>query len=232
MCDFSCFLSAAIALRKWVAGGPRHPILAAMAEWCSPAVRCWIVANVVLVATLAIDGCNAKGDPPGAPPVGGSGTAMGGDGGGSATGGASGGSTGSTISCNPTAGGCLCIVDDAQPGQLAECSPSSVAQSALEQGVCCVAQSLCTCLRYTCRSDPASSYCQCGSVLALAAVTLGAQVAECPAPTAEQKCCFSPDNDMCICSRLACAAEEIQVANCSGARAGACNDGETITACR
>ena len=70
-----------------------------------------------------------------------------------------------------------------------------------ERGVCCVAQSLCTCTPYTCRSDPSSSFCQCGSVVALAGVTLGTAVAECPAPTAAQKCCFSQDNASCICSR-------------------------------
>ena len=50
----------------------------------------------------------------------------------------------------------------------------------------------------------------------------GDLVAECPAPTAGQKCCFSQDNATCICSGLACAAEETQVANCSATAAGAC----------
>ena len=63
-----------------------------------------------------------------------------------------------------------------------------------ERGVCCLTQSLCTCTPYTCRSTPSSSFCQCGSVVALAAVTLGRPVAECPAPAARQKCCFSQDN--------------------------------------
>ena len=143
-----------------------------------------------------------------------------------------GGSGGATISCNGTGGGCLCILGDSQPGQLAVCSPASVAQGAIEQGVCCLAVSLCTCIRYTCRSDPATSFCQCGSVLDLAAVTVGTQVAECPPPTAAQKCCHSQDNGTCICARLACAAEETEVANCSAAAAGACPGGEEIAACR
>src|SRR5262245_28823400 len=187
--------------------------------------RCVFVSNVAFVAALAIGGCDAKGDPPGSP-VGGVGA------GGGAVGGAGGDSSGSTISCNPTGTGCLCIADDTQPGQLDACSPTSVVQGATEQAICCTAQSLCSCIRYTCRSDPSSSFCQCGSVATLATVTLGSAVAECPAPTAQQKCCFSPDNGTCICSGLACAAEETAVPNCSAAAAGACNEGEAIAKCR
>src|SRR5262245_35576445 len=55
------------------------------------------------------------------------------------------GAGGSSISCNPTGTGCLCIADDVQPGTLATCSPTSVAQAETERGVCCVAQALCTC---------------------------------------------------------------------------------------
>src|SRR5262249_40631550 len=117
-------------------------------------------------------------------------------------------------------------------GQLTACSPASVVQGATEQGVCCTAESLCWCIRYTCRSDPSSSYCQCGSVATLATVTLGSPVAACPAPAAGQKCCFSQDNASCICSRLACAAEETEVPGCSATAAGACNPGEAIGACR
>ena len=175
--------------------------------------------------------------PPGSGPLGGSaggnaggGGAPGGSGGGA--GGAGGGLGGSTISCNPTATGCLCFADDTQPSQITDCSPASVVQGATEQGVCCTAQSLCSCLRYTCRSDPASSYCQCGSVATLATVTLGSPVAACPAPVAPQACCFSQDNQSCICSRLACAAEETEVAGCSAAVAGACAAGEEIAKCR
>ena len=203
-------------------------------------VRCGIVTNVVLAAAFAIGGCNATSTPPGSGPLGGSaggsgggdtgGGPLGGNGGG--PGGANGGLGGSTISCNGTGTGCLCIVDDTQPGTITDCTPTSVVQGATEQGVCCTAQSLCTCLRYTCRSDPGSSYCPCGSVATLATVTLGSPVAECPAPVAPQVCCFSQDNQSCICSRLACAAEEMQVAGCSGAVAGACNPGEEIARCR
>src|SRR5437762_10201210 len=178
-------------------------------------VRCGIVANVVLAVALAAGGCDAMSAPPGSGPLGGSaggnaggGGAPGGSGGGA--GGAGGGLGGSTISCNPTATGCLCFADDTQPSQITDCSPASVVQGATEQGVCCTAQSLCSCLRYTCRSDPASSYCQCGSVATLATVTLGSPVAACPAPVAPQACCFSQDDQSCICSRLACAAEETQ----------------------
>ena len=204
-------------------------------------VRCGIVANVVLAVAVLTAGCDSTSAPPGSGPPGGS---AGGNGGGAGTGGAPGGSGGgsgaasggglggSTISCNPTATGCICIVDDTQPGQITACSPASVTQAATEQGVCCAAQSLCSCLRYTCRSDPASSYCQCGSVATLATVTLGSPVAECPPPAASQSCCFSQDNQSCICSRLACAAEETQVPSCSASVAGACNAGEEIAKCR
>jgi hypothetical protein len=94
-------------------------------------VRCGFVANVLFAVTLPaasfIVGCEGRDNVPG-------GGALGGVGGSGA------GGAGSTISCNPTGGGCLCIVDDAQPGQLTECSPTSVAQSAMERGVCCVVQ--------------------------------------------------------------------------------------------
>ena len=145
---------------------------------------------------------------------------------------ANGGSSGAAISCNASGSGCLCIAGDPQPGQITTCTPASVAQGETERGVCCVTQSLCACTRYTCRSDPASSFCQCGSVLTLASVTLGTAVAECPTPGPEQKCCMSQDNASCICSRLACAAEETQMPNCSATAAGACASGEDITACR
>jgi hypothetical protein len=194
-----------------------------MAARRPPRDRCVVVANVAIAFTLfvvcfvvACIGRDVAGGPPGS----------------SGTGGSNGGAGGPAISCNPTGTGCLCILDDAQPGQLTTCSPSSVAQNDMEKGVCCVAQSLCTCTRYTCRSDPASSYCQCGSVAILATVTLGTAVADCPAPTAGQKCCFSQDNASCICSRLACAAEETEVADCSATAAGACTSGEAIAACR
>jgi hypothetical protein len=143
-----------------------------------------------------------------------------------------GGGANATISCNATGTGCLCIVNDPQPGQLDACTPTSVVQSEAERGVCCVTQSICSCIRYTCRSDPASSFCQCGSVANLSTVTLGVPAAECPPPTATQKCCFSPDNASCICSGLACGAEEMPVANCAASTAGACAPGEEIMACR
>jgi hypothetical protein len=178
----------------------------------------------VLVLAIAFVGCEANTDRTGSATLDGS-VGSGGTGG-------FGGTSGSTISCNPTGTGCLCIVDDSQPGQLTACSPASVVQGTTEQAVCCTAQSLCSCIRYTCRSDPASSYCQCGSVAILATVTLGSPAAECPAPTAQQKCCFSQDNASCICSLLACAAEETEVAGCSAAAAGACSAGAAIAACR
>jgi hypothetical protein len=153
-------------------------------------------------------------------------------GGGADGGGGSGASTGASISCNATGTGCLCIANDGQPSQLGECSPTSVATTDTERGVCCVTQALCTCIRYTCRSNPASSYCQCGPVSTLESVTVGSPAAECPAPVTGQKCCFSQDNASCICSRLACAAEEAEVPNCSAATAGACPSGEDIAACR
>jgi hypothetical protein len=190
-------------------------ILAAMATRRPPRVRCGVVANVAVAFVLAIAGCDAKGDGPGGVRI---------DGGG---GGASG-----SISCNTTAGGCLCFVDDAQPGDVNTCSPTSVVANEMERGVCCLTLSLCTCTRYSCRSDPGSSFCQCGSVTTLAGVTLGSPVAECPAPTADQKCCFSQDNDTCVCSRLACAAEETAVSSCSATAAGACNSDEEIDTCR
>jgi hypothetical protein len=124
------------------------------------------------------------------------------------------------------------VLDDPQPGQIATCTPTSVAQNEMERGVCCLTQALCICTAYTCRSNPASSYCQCGSVSALAGVTLGSLVAECPAPSGEQKCCFSRDNASCTCARLACAAEETEVPNCSATTAGACSPGEEIATCR
>jgi hypothetical protein len=183
-------------------------------------VHCGFVANVLFAVVACIAACDGRDNVAGGLV----------DGGNVGTG--SGGSGGSTISCNPTGGGCLCIADDAQPGQLTECSPTSVAQSEMEHGVCCVTQALCACLRYTCRSDPGSSFCQCGSVSTLASVTIGSPVAECPAPAAGKHCCFSQDNATCICSGLACADEETEVAGCSASAAGACNSGEDITACR
>jgi len=192
-------------------------------------IRCAFVANVLhgtlLLITACIFGCDGRDNVAG-------GLTDGGNVGAGGAGGGRGGSIGSSISCNPTSGGCLCIADDAQPGQLTECSPTSVAQSETERGVCCVTQALCACTRYTCRSDPASSFCQCGSVSTLASVTLGSPAADCPAPTAGQHCCFSQDNASCICARLACAEEETEVASCSAAAAGACVSGEEIAACR
>ena len=185
--------------------------------------RCAAGANTghtfAALIALFVVGCFGRDDVASGPP-------------GSGVGGDNGGATGSTISCNPTGTGCLCIVDDTQPGQLTACSPTSVAANAMEQGVCCVAQSLCTCTRYTCRSDPSSSYCTCGSVAILTTVTLGSPVAECPTPAPGKKCCFSQDNASCICSGLACGPEEIEVANCSAAAAGVCANGEAIDKCR
>ena len=196
-------------------------------------VGCGMVANellaFVLIVAASFAACEERNGGAGSRPP--DGAATGGDQGGSGTGGS--GSVGPTISCSASGGGgCLCLVGDPQPGSLTACSPASVAQAETERGVCCLAESLCTCTRYTCRADPASSFCQCGSVLALAGVTLGTLVAECPAPTAQQKCCFSQDNATCICSGLACAAEETQVPNCSATAAGACRAGEDIAACR
>ena len=189
-----------------------------------------MVANVLrafaLFVAASLAACEDRGGAGSRPPDSG---ALDGDQGGGA---ANGGSGGQTISCSASGGGCLCLVGDPQPGHITTCSPVSVARSETERGVCCVTQSLCTCTPYTCRSDPASSFCQCGSVASLAAVTLGTAVAECPAPTAQQKCCFSQDNASCICSGLACAAEETQVPNCSATAAGACPAGEDIAACR
>lgn len=189
-------------------------------------VSCGFVANAASVFVLSVGAlvtsCEGRDNPPGGTTGNGS---FGGAGGGGA--GASG-----SISCNPTGTGCLCIINDSQAGQLTECSPTSVPANENEGGVCCVTQAICVCTRYTCRSDPGSSFCQCGSVANLATVTLGSPVAECPAPTGTQKCCFSPDNSTCICSGLACAAEEMQVASCSATAAGACAPGEEITACR
>jgi hypothetical protein len=189
---------------------------------------CRIVANVTLalaaLIACTVAACEDRGGAGGRPPDAGDG-AVGGVQGDGASGGAS-------ISCNQSGGGCLCLVGDAQPGAIATCSPASVVQDATEQGVCCLAQALCTCTRYTCRSDPASSFCQCGAVLSLASVTLGTSVAECPAKLPEQKCCLSSDNATCICSRLACSAEEVEVPNCSAAAAGACEGDQAIEACR
>jgi hypothetical protein len=200
----------------------------AMATRRPQRVRCDIVANVVFASLMSVAGltagCETRDDVAGG--LGDSGTLGGGGAGGG------GGSGAATISCNPTGTGCLCIVGDSQPGQAATCSPTSVPQNEMERGVCCVAQSLCSCIRYTCRSDPASSFCQCASVATLAAVTLGSPVAECPAKTGTQKCCFSQDNATCICSGLACAAEETEVPSCSATAAGACRSGEEINACR
>jgi len=195
-------------------------------------VGCGIVANVGCAVAVLFAGmiaaCEDRGDGAGTRPLDGGNGSLGGAQGS----GAAGGGNGSAISCNQSGGGCLCLVGDAQPGAIASCSPTSVAQSATEQGVCCVAQALCACTRYTCRSDPASSFCQCGSVLSLASVTLGTSVTACPAKTGEQKCCFSRDNATCICSRLACSAEETEVPSCSAAAAGACEAGQDIGACR
>jgi hypothetical protein len=183
---------------------------------CRDDVRaCNVACAIVLSAVGYVAGCIGRDNVAGGAP-----------------GGGGAGASGATISCNATGSGCLCIADDAQPGTLAACSPVSVTTSEAERGVCCVAESLCTCTRYTCRSDPASSYCQCGSVAILATVTLGDQTAECPPPAAGQKCCFSPDNASCICSRLGCAAEETEVSACAAVTAGACATGEDIAACR
>lgn len=196
-------------------------------------VGCGMVANdlvaFALIVAASLAACEERNGGAGSrPPDGGEGGSTGGG-----TGGSGNGGPGPTISCSPSGGGgCLCLVGDPQAGSIADCSPVSVAQAETERGVCCLAESLCTCTRYTCRADPASSFCQCGSVLTLAGVTLGTFVAECPAPTAQQKCCFSQDNATCICSGLACAAEETQVPNCSATAAGACRAGEDIAACR
>lgn len=181
-------------------------------------VRCGIVANVLLAFALSVAGCAADDVAGGHVTVDG--------------GGGSGGGPGGSISCNPVGPACLCELDAPQPGQLTTCSPTSVAATDTQRGVCCLTQSLCICTPFTCRSNPASSYCQCGSVSALAAVTLGSPVAECPPPTAAQKCCFSADNDSCTCANLPCAAEETEVANCSATAAGACDSGEEIDTCR
>ena len=191
-------------------------------------VRCGIVVNDFLARSLfsiafalSVAGCAADDVA--------SGHVQTGTGG---TGGTGGGGPGGSISCNPVGPACLCELDAPQAGQLTTCSPTSVAANDMQRGVCCLTQSLCICTPFTCRSNPSSSYCQCGSVSALAAVTLGSPVAECPTPTAQQKCCFSPDNDSCTCANLPCAAEETEVANCSATAAGACDSGEEIGTCR
>jgi hypothetical protein len=143
-----------------------------------------------------------------------------------------GGPTGSSIACNATAGGCLCLLDDPQPGTLGACSPATIVRDAQEQAVCCLNEFLCSCNRYGCRSDDAASYCQCGLVTDLAGVTIGVPVAACPPPTPQQRCCLSSSNATCICSRLACAAEEVEVPSCAAATAGTCVEGEAIAACR
>lgn len=189
-------------------------------------VRCGIVVNDLcarsllrLAFTLSIAACAADDVASGHVQPG-------------ADGGGGDGGPGGSISCNPVGPACLCELDAPQPGQLTTCSPTSVAANDMQRGVCCLTQALCICTPFTCRSDPASSYCQCGSVSALAAVTLGSPVAECPPPTAAQKCCFSADNDSCTCANLPCAAEETEVATCSATTAGACDSGEEITTCR
>src|SRR5262245_54039195 len=102
-------------------------------------IRCGIVANVRCATALSIvaliAGCDVQDDDV-ATDRGDAGS-LGGDGGGGG-----GGFSGATIACNPTGTGCLCIAGDSQAGQLAACSPASVAQSAMERGVCCVAVSL------------------------------------------------------------------------------------------
>jgi hypothetical protein len=209
-----------------IAGSFWLPILAAMAARASR-VRCDNVANVVLASILSMTGlaggCDGRDDIAGRIGDGSVGGTQGGGGG---------DDDGSSISCNPTGTGCLCIVADSQPGQLDACSPASIVQSETERGICCAAESLCTCLRYTCRSDPGSSFCQCASVSSLAGVTLGSAVADCPPPASGQTCCFSEDNATCICARLACAEGEVSVENCSAVTAGACRSGEDIAACR
>jgi hypothetical protein len=189
-------------------------------------VRCDIVANVLVAFALSVAACTADDVA--------SGHVQTGTGGSGADGGAGGGGggLGGSISCNPVGPACLCELDSPQAGQLTTCSPTSVAANDMQRGVCCLTQSLCICTPYTCRSNPASSYCQCGSVSALAPVTLGSPVAECPTPSAQQKCCFSPDNDSCTCALLPCAAEETEVPNCSATAAGACNSGEELDTCR
>src|SRR5688572_8173172 len=101
-------------------------------------VGCGIVANVAFAMVVfivgAIAACEDRGDGAGSRPA---------DGGDSSVGGAQGGGAGSagsgaSISCNQSGGGCLCLIGDAQPGTVMTCSPSSVAQNAAEQGVCCV----------------------------------------------------------------------------------------------
>ena len=187
---------------------------------CGMVANGWLAFALFVAASFAA--CEDRGGAGSRPPDSGALDGVGG----------AGGSSGQAISCTASGGGCLCLVGDPQPGQLTTCSPVSVAPSETERGVCCVTQSLCTCTPYTCRADPASSFCQCGAAATLATVTLGTAVAECPAPTAQQKCCFSQDNASCICSGLACAAEETQVPNCSATAAGACPAGEDIAACR
>jgi hypothetical protein len=200
----------------------------AMATRRPPRVRCSIVVNVPFASLLAIAGvivgCEGRDNVAGGRLDAGGGSSGGGSG--------AGGSGNGSISCNPTGAGCLCIVDDPQPGQLTACSPTSVAQNEMERGICCLTLSLCTCIRYTCRSAPASSFCQCGTVTDLAAVTLGDPVAECPMPVAGQKCCFSGDNATCSCALRDCDAAESEVPNCSAVNAGACNGGEGIPTCR
>jgi hypothetical protein len=189
------------------------------------AVRCGIVVNVAFAfALVTVASCDDRG--------GGAGSRLDGAQTGGEGGSGNGGSSGQTISCTASDTGCLCLVGDPTPSSITTCSPTSVAQNPMQRGVCCVAQSLCTCTPYTCRSDPASSFCQCGSVSSLATVMLGAPVLDCPAPTSGQKCCFSQDNATCICSGLACSAEETEVPNCSAAAAGACRSGDEITVCR
>lgn len=196
-----------------------------MSRWRSGGLGwCGGLEASLLAVSMFVAGCNARG--------GDRGVGHGGGGTGDDAGADSSGEASASIACNPSATGCLCLVDDGQAGQIDACSPTSVAENETERGVCCVSQSLCVCIRYTCRSDPGSSFCQCGSVLNLSSLTSGSLVGECPEPSAQQRCCFSQDNGTCICSRLACAGEEIAVANCSAAAAGACRPGEEIAACR
>ena len=153
----------------------------------------------------------------------------GGRGGTSGTG--SGGS--GVLSCSGTPTGCLCIGGDSEPGQLTSCSMSSVVTSEGQQGVCCQGPILCYCDAYLCKHDMNAGYCECGTAFVVNMdVANGMVVQACPAPTAQQKCCFLESAGTCTCSTLDCE-DATPVPSCSLATVTLCqSDEQSLNACK
>jgi FG-GAP-like repeat len=128
--------------------------------------------------------------------------------------------------CFTTSNGCTCDEgpSDAQPPA---CNAGSVAKLPGDVGVCCQSAGglSCQCEAYTCIDDSNAAYCTCGPSNAVRGALIGEVVTACSAP-ATGHCCYSQGLNACTCSTLACAGDEVPVANCALTNVTVCGAGD------